>query len=151
MALGIVSIAGYISVSLLGHTQGIALANRHRMLADELAAECVAAVQVNPNLLGWPDADAIADVEPGSILALQRADSQPRTFEAPATMPTNPTSFDRARDLYRGYDWTAHVTAPAADAAVADLTVTVHWRFRGRYESVTRTTAVPVGLLGSES
>lgn len=148
-ALAIISVAGYISVSLLANAQGVALANRHRMLADELAAECVAAIQANPGLMNWPGAAALSETAPGDIIAIQKADASPRVFPAPSTMPTNSTSFDRTRDLYRRFDWTAHVTIPEAGASVADLTITVHWRLRGRYESVTRTTAAPAGLLGS--
>lgn len=139
VALALLSIAGYISVSLFTASRNLAHANRYREVGVRLAHEQLARLTQQAAEFNWPDP---ASLKPGEFSPITRKDKMPPGFLTPSAAPATPQASLSVQNLYERFTWEAFASVPSAEAPYVDVTVVVHWKLQLRQQSTTFTSAM---------
>jgi prepilin-type N-terminal cleavage/methylation domain-containing protein len=143
VALGVVSIATWIFISLFVSSLSFANLSRTHRVAAGLAEEQLAQAVRNPGELAWPDA---ATLEPGKPVPLKLKASDvagPYPIDAPKAKALNPRVGNREQNFYSAFTWQPFAVLPAADAPYLELIAVVRWNIEGKDYSLSLTSAVP--------
>lgn len=143
VALGVVSIAAWILVSLFTSSLYFANSSRSHRVAAGLAEEQLDRLVRLPGDFVWPDA---ASLEPGKPVPLSLRGSEvaaPYPMAAPAAQALDQRSGRREENFYGGFSWQPFVTLPSADAPYVEVIAVVRWSLEGKDYSLALTSAVP--------
>ncbi len=145
VALGVLSIASMILISLYTSSLAFAQSSRSHKAAAGIAEEQLYRLKDTPEDFVWP----LAEMTPGepAELTLRDKEAGPYPAEEPRTLALNPSAARREANFYGKFSWRAYAVLPSEDAPYVNVVVTVGWEptddaARGP-QSVTLTSAVP--------
>jgi prepilin-type N-terminal cleavage/methylation domain-containing protein len=143
VALGIIGVATYISISLYTGSLELGQSVRLYTVAADAADEYLAELVRDPSNFTWPDAN---QAQAGEVLPVT-AKSETYILQPPATLPTQRAMGEREKRFYRKLTRHAFVRVPKADSPYVELIAMVSWVESGRNYDFTLTTLAPRGIL----
>lgn len=148
IALGVLSIATAVLISMLG--RGVALGDhsRHRTVAANIGESILAEIQARPNAFVWP---SFEDLASGELVEITPEGAQPGTRGHTVTPPPGAQQAGSQATFYEGFRWLAHGRRPAEDDQYLELTVSLYWNEAGREYSLALTSAYPRALIENGS
>jgi prepilin-type N-terminal cleavage/methylation domain-containing protein len=147
-ALALLSVAGFISVSLFSASHDLAASNRNQTVAGQLAREQLNRLLTLPEQYAWPDLDSL---EPGEFGPVTLDEATGPGFQAPSASPALPQPTRAMRNLYENYTWEAYTRITETGIAYAEVVVAVRWKDKFRMRTLTLTGAVPRSALENAS
>lgn len=143
VALGVVSIAASIFVSLFTSSLFFSNLSRTHRVAAGLAEEQLAQAVRDPGRFAWDD---LATMEPGKPVKLKLRAGEtdgPYPVEGPKALAMSKSVQAREENFYGVFTWQPFAVLPAADAPYLELIAVVRWKVEGKDYSLSLTSAVP--------
>lgn len=142
-ALGVMSVATFIAISLYGASYAIGENSRATRIAASLAEERLTDMRIHPGSYIWPE-----ELVPGKPeRVVDEAGNVVIDFDRPAVMPADARSGRRERDFYSRFLWKAfaEVTKPEDNHII--VTVVILWEDGGHNRNFTLTSALPRSVM----
>ncbi len=142
VALGVVSVAGTVFLSMYGSSVQLAKTARDRTVATQLAEEQLADIIRSPEKYLW-HVPASPD---GQRFPVTAGPDDPRAgvpCGTPKAMPTLEGPHRRESVVYEQFRWRAEGRLPDPNAAYFEVTVSIHWTHAARPQMLSITSCVP--------
>jgi len=147
VALGVISVASWILISLFTSSLFFANSARTHRAAVGLAEEQLDRLVRHPEQFeGWP-------AEPGQApLKLKGTDAEaPYPVDAPSVKTLDPASGRREQSFYEAFTWQPFAVLPNPEAKHLEVVAVVRWSIEGKDYSFSLTSAVPRALVEGRS
>ena len=142
VALGVISVAAMIFVSMFRQSLDLGKAARNRTVASQLAEEALNDILSQPSKFHWVKSDDARNVE-YAVTASPESATLWTPVASPYRLPEDSAAQEREVNLYEGFEWRAFGRLPSPDAAFAELSVHVQWHEAGKRRGFVLTSAVP--------
>jgi len=142
VALGVISVAGTVFLSMYGSSVRLAKTARDRTVATQLAEEQMGDILRSPERYLWH----VPVAPEGQRFPVTAGPDDPKAgvpCEAPKAMPTMETPHRRESVVYDQFRWRAEGRLPDPNAAYYEVTVSIHWTDAGRPQMLSITSCVP--------
>lgn len=143
VALGVVSVAAWIFISLFTSSLFFSNLSRSHRVAAGLAEEQLAQAVRDPGRFVWDD---LAKMEPGKPVKLKlRADNAdgPYPVGGPQAEALSKPAQKREENFYGAFTWQPYAVLPPGDKPYLELVAVVQWKVEGKDYSLSLTSAVP--------
>lgn len=142
VALGVLSVAGTVFLSMYSSSVTLAKTARDRTVAAQLAEEQLGDILRSPHRYLWRVPET-PGTEPFPIMAGPDDPKAGVPCAPPSAMPTQTAPYRRETVVYDQFRWRAQGRLPDANAAFYEVTVFIHWTDAARPQMLSITACVP--------